>query len=239
MNILITGGSSGLGEAITRKLAQDAGSKIYFTYNQSEAKANDIEAAFPNTQAIKCNFTDTAEVDNLCSKITKLDIGVLINNAYTGTFIETHFHKIPADEFAKGFNENIIPTISITQACINLFRNKKAGKIITVLSAALASVPPVGSAIYVANKAYLKELTKLWAVENVKFNITSNSVSPSFMLTGFTASVDERIVDWIRTGNPSGKLLTPTEVANRIYLLMNDTQQINGTDIIINAPDSK
>lgn len=233
MIILITGGASGLGEAITRRSAMDTNNKIYFTYNHSLTNAQQIETDHANTTGIKCDFKDKDSIAHLTNKIAELDIDILINNAYTGQFLASHFHKTPADDFATSFNDNIIPTISITRAAINAFRKKKFGKIITVLSAALIETPPIGSAVYVANKAYLQELTKVWATENVKFNITSNSISPGFMLTGLTSSLDERLVEQIVNGSPSKKLLATDEVAERVQYFINADQQVNGENLVI------
>jgi 3-oxoacyl-[acyl-carrier protein] reductase len=234
MNILLTGGASGLGEAITLRLALDTKNKIYFTYNQSLTKAQQIEADYPNTIAIKCDFKDKNDITELINKIAELDIDILVNNAYTGQFLALHFHKTAIDDFATSFNDNIIPTISITQAAISTFRKKKFGKIITILSATLVGNPPIGSAVYAANKAYLEELTKVWATENVKFNITSNSISPGFMLTGLTNAMDERLIAQIISSSPSKKLLTTDEVAERVQDLINADQQVNGTNQVIN-----
>ena len=235
MNILITGGSSGLGEAIARKAAQEQGAKVFFTYNQSEEKAKAIEADYSNTNAIKCDFKNDTEVRDLVNLIPQLDIDIIINNAYSGSFIASYFHKTPVDNFAAGFTENILPTILLTQAAINVFRKKKSGKIITILTAALVNTPPIGSAVYVANKAYLQQLTKIWATENVKFNITSNTVSPSFMRTGFTASIDERLVEQMENNHP---LLKTDEVADGVCFLINASPRINGIDLIINSGDN-
>jgi len=235
MNVLITGGSSGVGEAITRRSATELNNKVYFTYNNSLKNSKQIEADHPNTKAIKCDFKNKNDIAKLTNKIVELDIDVLINNAYSGQFLESHFHKTPLDNFITGFDNNIVPTISITQAAIGVFRKKKFGKIITILSAALINTPPLGSSVYVANKAYLEELTKVWAVENIKFNITSNSISPAFMITGFTNSMDERLVEQITNGHPLKKLLTTEEVAESVEFLMNATQQINGINLILNS----
>ena len=194
MIILITGGSSGLGEAITRTLAADAGNSVYFTYNSSFEKAKQIETDLPNATAIKCDFKNETEIDLLKTRLTELNIDVLINNAYGGEAIKTYFHKIPATDFLTDFKENIVPTIVLTQAAINVFRKKKFGKIINVLTSFIINTPPTGSSVYVANKAYLEELSKVWASENAKYNITSNSVSPAFMQTGFTAGDRKSVV---------------------------------------------
>lgn len=235
MNILITGGSSGLGEAITRLLATDSTHKIYFTFAKSQDKSNKITSDFKNTTAIKCDFKNTNEVDDLVNSISTLDIDILINNAYTGTVINTHFHKISEDDFSQDFTVNIIPTLRITQAVIKIFRKKKSGKIISILTSALVNTPPTGTSTYVANKAYLQSMVKSWASENNKFNISSNSVSPAFMQTFLTAAVDERLVEQMEASHPLKTLLTVNEVAETVQFLTTASNQINGVDFLINA----
>ena len=161
MNILVTGGASGLGESITRRLAGDSNSTVYFTYNNSKAGADKIESEFANTKSIKCDFRNVEEVNALKDKIASINLDVLINNAYHGEPIKSYFHKINVNDFLKEFNDNIIPTVIITQSALNFFRKKKSGKIITILTSFLLNRPPIGSAVYVANKAYLKELSKV------------------------------------------------------------------------------
>ncbi|MCW3116064.1 MAG: hypothetical protein JWM28_146 [Chitinophagaceae bacterium] len=235
MIVLITGGSSGLGEAITRLIAQQPGHTVYFTYNSSLTNAQKIEADLGNAFAIKCNFEIEVEVNALKTKISELGIDVLINNAYSGEPIKTYFHKIPAEDFLADFQKNMLPAIILTQAAINTFRKKKFGKIINVLTSFLINTPPIGSSVYVANKAYLEELSRAWATENAKYNITSNSISPAFMQTTFTNDVDERVIEQIKESHPLKAILTPAEVAESVLFLLNSTQQINGINIVLNS----
>lgn len=237
MKILITGGASGLGKSITTLLAKE-NNTVYFTYSKSLAEAKALESKFENTTAINCDFSNEQSVKNLAGKIAELDLDIIIHNAYSGDYLKTHFHKIAIDDFLNDFKVNVMPVIELTQAAINSFRKKKSGKIITVLTSALVDVPPVGSAVYTSNKAYLQKLTQVWANENAKFNITSNSVSPSFMETSMTASIDERVKEQIIESNPLKRLLTTDEVAETIQFLVNDTTQINGKDFVVNAGDS-
>ena len=234
MNILITGGASGLGGAITRKLATEPANYVYYTYNKSFDKAEIIQNTFSNAKCIKCDFTDPAEVDNLIDQMRNWDLQVLINNAISGLTVN-HFHKIEPSVFQDSFINNIIPTIKITQQAIQIFRKRKFGKIITVLSSLLVSTPPLGLSEYVANKAYLASLSKSWAVENAAFNITSNCISPSFMQTNLTRDTDERIIDEMIAKSPLKKLLTPEEVSDAVLCLMNITQHINGINLVINS----
>lgn len=238
MIILITGGSSGLGEAITRKLAGDSRSIVFFTFNRSESNALKIEAEHPNTHGIRCNFKVREDLDLLIKKMDDLKPDVLVNNAYSGAFMKSYFHKTGTSEFLESFEHNIIPTLSITQTAINIFRKKKSGKILTVLTSALINVPPLGTAAYVANKAYLSQMSKVWATENAKYNITSNTVSPSFMLTAFTAETDERVVEQLSENHPLKTILTTQEVAETIAYLVRANNHLNGIDIPINAAQS-
>lgn len=235
MNVLITGGASGLGEAITRILAKDTKNMIYFTYSNSKLNAEKIELDFSNVQSIKCDFKNANEVTKLVNIIENLKLDVLINNAYTGNALHTYFNKIGHEVFAEDFHNNIIPTIRITQSVITHFRKEKKGKIITVLTSFLATSPPLGASCYVANKAYLNSLVKSWAHENIKFNISSNSVSPSFMQTKLNSDVDERIIEQMTSNHPLKKLLTVEEVADTVQYLTNTTSQINGIDILLNS----
>ena len=238
MKVLVTGGASGLGEGITRKIAQNLAYKVYFTYLNSHEKADQIENEFSNTKGIRCDFKNQNDITNLCSRLKELDIDVLVNNAYHGDFIKSYFHKTDLSDFSSSFNDNVLPTVELSQAAINVFRKKKFGKIITISSAALVNVVPLGASVYAANKAYLEQLAKVWASENAKFNITSNIISPAFMLTSFTKSVDERLVEQIIDSHPLKKLLTVGEVADSVYFLIQATQQINGVNLIINAGSS-
>jgi NAD(P)-dependent dehydrogenase (short-subunit alcohol dehydrogenase family) len=96
-------------------------------------------------------------------------------------------------------------------------------------------VPPIGTSVYIANKAYLEKLTKVWANENVKFNISSNSVSPSFMQTSLISDVDERVIEQMIENHPLKKILTVEEVAETVLFLISASSQINGVNLIINA----
>jgi 3-oxoacyl-[acyl-carrier protein] reductase len=237
MKILITGGASGLGKSITRALAKE-NNTVYFTYSKSVAESKALEIEYSNTVAIHCDFSERESIKELAEKIAELDLDVIIHNAYSGEYLKTHFHKIEPLDFLVDFKVNVMPVIELTQAAIQSFRKKKSGKIITVLTSALVDVPPVGAAVYTSNKAYLQKLAQVWANENAKFNITSNSVSPSFMETAMTSSIDERVKEQIIENNPLKRLLTTGEVAETIRFLANDTTQINGKDFLVNAGDS-
>src|ERR1019366_7084787 len=121
------------------------------------------------------------------------------------------------------------------QEAIKTFRKKKFGKIINIISSALVNKPPIGWSEYVANKSYLLAMSKAWAAECIKFNITSNSISPSFMLTNLTSDTDERVIEQMKEEHPLKRLLTTDEVAEAVVFFTKSSQQINGTNLVINA----
>lgn len=234
MKILITGGSGGLGAATVRKLAVEKDNIIYFTWSGSSESASQLTSEFKNCHAIHCDFTDAASVGQLAESFGSLLPDVLINNASL-PFQKTYLHKTDVETLTSSFENNIVPIIRITNAAIAQFRKNKSGKIINILSAAMIGKPPIGWAEYVANKNYILSLSKSWATENIKFNITSNCVSPSFMETKFTSDTDARVLEQMIDSHPLKKLLRPEEVADAIFFLTNCSAHINGINLIINA----
>lgn len=235
MNILVTGGSSGLGKTIVCTLSNSPGNKVFFTYNSHVEEAEAIARDKHNVIAVKCDFTNDDDIIRLEDAIPAFDLDILVNNAYVGAPQGTHFHKTNSTTFFKSFENNLIPTIRITQRAIEGFRKKKFGKIINILTAYLVNLPPMGFSVYAANKAYLQQLSKSWSNEYARYNISSNCISPEFMVTNLSTSVDERIIEQMRTNHPLKKLLTPTEVADAVVYLINTSQQVNGMNIVINA----
>jgi 3-oxoacyl-[acyl-carrier protein] reductase len=235
MNILITGGASGLGEAITKRLAGNVANAVWFTYYKSVANAEALAQAFPNAKGIQCDYGSSSDVARLLKKIEELEVEVLVNNAIATPIAKKHFHKMEIEAFRDGFMRNIIPIIEITQKAIVGFREKKNGKIITVLSATLVGKPPIGYSEYTATKAYMHSLAKSWANENAAFGITSNCVSPSYMATHLTSDTDERIVEDMVNRHPLKRLLAPAEVAMAVEFLADASPQINGVNLVINA----
>jgi 3-oxoacyl-[acyl-carrier protein] reductase len=234
MNILIIGGASGLGKATVELLAQDKKHKIWFTYFTNQQNADLLKEKYENVIPSFIDLTLTEELDNFCKEINEMNLDVLINSAYVGSPSSSHFHKIDLADFVTSFTNNLIPVIKITQTAIKGFKQKRFGKIINILSSSILNSPPIGYSIYGANKAYLHQLSKSWNKEYIKYNITSNCISPEFMDTGFS-NIDERIIEKMTFEHPLKQILTVEEVSSVIKFLVDSSQQINGVNIPINA----
>lgn len=237
MNIVITGGASGLGRAITDQLVQNSADNLLISYSNSATAAESMSAQYSNLSAAQCNFKDLDSIASFCETVKAFDVDILINNAFCGITTK-HFHKMPDGVFATSFQESVVPTLKITQAMLAICRKKRQGKIITILSSYLKDLPPIGLSEYVANKAYLYSMHKSWVRENTKFNIVSHCISPSFMQTPLNADVDERILEGIKTGSPLNKILTVEEVAESIDFLCKGSEHLNGINLYMNSGDS-
>jgi 3-oxoacyl-[acyl-carrier protein] reductase len=237
MRIFITGGSSGLGKAIVEMLSLEKKNKIFFTYCKSFVSAEKIEKTLENVEKIHLDFSNEKSISNLLKRIPDLNCDVLVNNAYS-SYEYLHFRKIDYRKIDKSFRVNVMPTLRISQAMINLFISKKFGKVINILSSYLVSNPPLGLSEYVANKAYLLSMNKSWATEYASLNITSNAVSPSIMRNNFTKDIDERILEIAEKKHPFKKFLLEKEVCDTIKFIIESPQHLNGQNIILNAAEN-
>ncbi len=234
MNIVLTGGARGLGKAITERLCAARERRVYFTFCASAERARELERRFENARGIPCDFRDGAAVERLVGMLDSLDPDVVIHNAIASV-PKGHFEKLDPACFEESFRVNVMPVIRITQKALAVFRRKRSGKLITILTAGLAGPPPAGWSEYTAQKAYLLSLHKSWAVEHARFNISSNCISPALMETDLTADMDARVLEALRAQHPQKKLLTCEEVAASVEFFVDCSPQINGTNQVINA----
>ncbi|WP_326981873.1 SDR family oxidoreductase [Chryseobacterium sp. MYb264] len=231
--VVLTGGSSGIGKAIALFLLEK-GYEVLFTYRHSQESAQEIEAKYSKSKAFQIDFSIPSEMERFSEAIADFSPDILINNYYNGTFIDTYFHKTEAEKFSNDFNSNIVPTLHITQGCISIFRKKKFGRIINILSSSL-NAPALGTSVYNANKAYLLQMSKSWAAENVKFGITCNSISPAFIPTDFHKDMDERMKETILSGYPIKEELESKDISGAVDLCLNGGKHFNGNHIFLDA----
>lgn len=234
--VVLTGGSAGIGKEINLFLLRN-GYEVLFTFRKSSQSANEIISEFPLAKSYQIDFSNPDEIDDFLKEIQDFQPNILINNFYCGTFIDTYFHKTDPDKFLADFQTNIIPTLQTTQECIKIFRKGKFGRIINILSSSLKN-PAMGTSVYNANKAYLLQMSKSWASENVKFGITSNSVSPAFTMTDFHKDMDERQVENILASYPLKNNLEGKDIAEFVELCLKGGSHFNGNHLFLDASNS-
>ena len=150
MNILVTGGSSGLGKQLVNDLLS-YNHTIFYTYNQNEVSFDNL-----NVKSFKVDFNNLIELDDFLLQIRDLQIDVLINN-YFNKIDKMHAHKLDRQSILLGVLGNVIPTIEITNSILATMRKKRKGLIINVLTDYLKSSTPIGLSKYNAEKSYLEK----------------------------------------------------------------------------------
>ena len=234
MNIIITGGSSGLGRALVEVFGASEGYQVTFTYCHHEDEAQALAGRYANVRAVQVDFCDEESVTHFTDMLADEHTDILINNAYAGSPQGIHFHKTAPDDFANAFRHNVIPVIKITQACVVGMRKRKFGKIINIITSYVMDVPPTGFSVYTSTKAYIRPLSKSWSKELGRFNITSNCILPDYMQTDF-GKIEDFQLEQMKAAHPIKELLKPEEVAQVVYHLTQSSQQLNGVEIPINA----
>lgn len=234
MNVLITGGTAGLGKSIAEAFLAKKENNVIITYRHGEEIASKMKLQYANLQAIQCDFADKKSIAELLTFIEQIKPDVLVNNAYSG-MDQKHFVKTEAEQWLSEFELNILPVLQITKASILEFKKNRFGRIVNILSSAVLSTPTLGYSVYAANKSYLLSMSKSWATENARFNISSNCISPAFMKTNFTDALDSRIVDMLEQTHPMGKLLLPDQVARAAVFFAESSVDFNGINLAVTA----
>ena len=216
MKILITGGSSGLGKRILEKIHLN--NEVHFTYNSSIDSSKEILKKFKNTFSYKCDFNNENDIELFLKKIENIEFDVLINNYYSGKFLDRHFKKTSKFDFLEIFKNNILPVIQISQLLLEKFKIKKKGLIISISSEVVNS-PPVGTSLYVVVKSVIEQLSKVWNSEYKKYGVKSFVVSPSFMRTNLTSKIDERVIELFFENDDNINEIE--NISNSIYNIIN------------------
>lgn len=205
-NIVVTGGSSGLGKA-TAKALVEAGARVVITgRDESRLKRAELE-----TGAIGVRF-DIADYSSIPEKSAEIlrhlegRVDALINNAGIGTF--SLLGDITVEQFEKVFATNIFGLTMYTQEVVQNFKEFGQGTIVNIASTASQKGFPRGS-VYAASKFALRGLTQCWQTELRKDNIRVIQVNPSEVPTAFaTEDGEERPEEESK--------LTPREIAHSI-----------------------
>ena len=237
MKVLVTGGASGLGLEITRSLLEN-NIEVFFTYKSSQQAADElVKYSKQRCNSIFCDFESMDSVGNLKAHIEKLDIDAIVNNALP-RFEMKRTRELTPEYLKNSFEVNVLPIITITQACLDLFKKKRSGRVINILTSYLINKPPTGLAEYTANKAYVLSMAKSWAQEYSKFDIAINNILPSIMRTNLTSTIDERMMETMEESNPFNKLVTPQAIAEVVCFLIRAPIQLNSVTLPINGGEN-
>lgn len=219
---IVTGGSGGLGGAISRRLAADGCAvAVHFHANPAKASAvvDAIVAAGGHAFAVGGDIGEEADakriVADTVATLGRLDI--LVNNA--GTIIRGPMGHIPKADLAAQFSTNVIGAMLM---CQEAMRHLPDGGRIINISSNLATRPPATAVPYAASKAALNALTEGLAKELGPRGITVNAVAPGGTRTEMIAAVEQAVIDQLIATTPLGRLGEPDDIADVVAFLASD-----------------
>ena len=223
-NILITGGSRGIGRGIVSSLIEQ-GANVAFTYSSSASFAKEIVKEL-NSSKNKCKaYQSDASVLVDCEKLVDDvlndfgSIDVLINNA--GITKDNLLMRMSEDDFEKVIKVNLNSVFNMTKACLRHFLKNRNGSIIN-MSSVVGVKGNAGQSNYAASKSGIIGFSKSIALELGSRNIRCNVIAPGFIVTEMTDKLSESVTeDWINN-IPLKRSGNPVDVANVCIFLASD-----------------
>ena len=213
-NVVITGGSRGIGAAAVRLFAQ-RGDRVYFLYEKEHEAARAV-AADTGAEAICCDVADGKAVREAFARIP--DVDVLICNA--GICQYGLMSMTSEEQWDRIFDVNVKGIYHCVNAATPAFLKKQEGCIITV-SSMWGQVGASCEVAYSATKGAVIALTKALAKELGPSGIRVNCIAPGVILTDMCANVDPEVLEEMAQENPVGRNGTPQDVAQAMEYLAN------------------
>ncbi len=214
---LVTGASSGIGEAIAKLLAKE-GFDLVLTARREDRLAS-LKASLDDQvdiQVVSADLSDPEGLARICTYIDEHQIDVLINNA--GIMLHKEFSDFNAEELNSLIAVNITALTQLTHHAIEQMRTRKSGRILNVASVA-AFHPVPGLDIYAATKAFVLSLT-----ESLSEELRGTGVSITALCPGLTDT--DMVDDRIAANLPPFLMSSPEEVAREGYQAMMNKEVI-------------
>ncbi len=233
-NIIVTGASGGIGNAIIKKLSQ-AGANILASGTRVE-KLEELKKNFENIKILKFDISQKDKIEKFIENASNTlggGLDCIVNNA--GITQDNLAIRMSLDEWQKVININLTSTFLMCKFAIKKMLKNKSGKIVNITSV-VGHTGNLGQANYTASKAGIVAMSKSLAIEYAKKNININCISPGYIKTAMTDKIDEKFKEVIVSKIPSARLGEPEDIANAVYFLSSDqSNYINGETIHVNG----
>ena len=235
---LITGGSRGIGRAITLKLASEGADVIINFFRKrdtAESAAEEARNKGVNAHIIKANLAEPEKIDRMFTEIEerfgRLDI--LVNNAASG--VARPAMELNADAWDWTMNINARAALLCAQRAAKLMAN--GGIIVNISSLGSRLVLPIYTAVGVSKSA-LEALTRYLAIELAPQGIRVNAVSAAAVETEAMKlyTSDPNIPQSMVTKTPAGRMVQPEDLADAVaFLCRDEASMIRGQIIVIDG----
>ncbi|ATB32484.1 3-oxoacyl-[acyl-carrier-protein] reductase [Melittangium boletus] len=223
--VMVTGGSRGIGRAISVAFAKQ-GATVVIGYAGNDAAAQEalelVRAVGAQGEVVRFDVADTsacASAVDACVK-THGRLDVLVNNA--GISVDGLVMRVKDEDWDKQLDTNLRGAFALIRAASRPMMKQKGGAIIN-LTSVVGEMGNGGQAAYSASKAGLIGLTKSVARELASRNIRVNAVSPGFIATDMTSYLEGATREKMEGAIPLGRLGSAEDVANAVLFLAGDS----------------
>jgi 3-oxoacyl-[acyl-carrier protein] reductase len=231
--ILITGATGGIGGALIEKF-NSLGGTILATGTNTD-KLDRIKKNHPNIKVKKFDISEHSRIEEFIENVKlELDgLDIIINNA--GRTLDNLSLRMKDDEWKKIIDINLTSTFLLTKYSIKQMLKNKFGRVVNITSV-VGHTGNAGQTNYSASKAGIIGMSKSFAIEYAKKNITINCVSPGFIISDMTMNIAEKVKLYLTSRIPMGKLGTGEDVSNCVAFLSSEqASYVTGETIHVNG----
>jgi len=228
---IITGGANGIGKATVQKFLEEGAEVAIWDINKTagENTVLEFEKVGGKCQFYEVNTTDIQSV-SAAADLVKNDFGrinILVNNA--GITRDASMKKMTSEQWQQVIDVNLTGVFNCTKIIAPFMIENRWGRIISA-SSVVAHNGNFGQANYVAAKAGVIGMTKVWAKEFGSKGITANAVAPGFINTEMVKTIPAEFISIIQARTPLNRLGEPIDIANAYaFLASEEASFITGT----------
>lgn len=237
---IITGGANGIGEATVRLFAKEGAKiSIWDMSDKGRELEDELREKGHQVEFRKFSVTDREAVFQAVKEVKEKfgRIDILINNA--GITRDKTLAKMSPENWDEVLAVNQTGVFNCTQAVAEVMKENGYGRIVSAASN-VALRGNFGQTNYVATKAAVIGMTKVWALELGKYGITCNSIAPGFIETDMTQAIPEHIKNQMMPFIPLGYWGAPIDIAyGYLYLASDEARYVNGNCLVIDGGSAR
>lgn len=234
---VITGGARGLGKATAEKFGAEGAAVCIWDVLEEEGKetADHLQASGISAFFIKLDITDLAAVQAAAQQVVDRfgQVDILVNNA--GITRDATLLKMEPQKWQQVIDVNLTGVFNCTQAVAAYMVPRGTGRIMSAASV-VGLYGNFGQTNYVATKAGVIGMTKVWARELGPRGITANAVAPGFIATDMVGTIPDKIVEQIIQRTPLRRFGKAEDIANAyLFLASEEASFVNGAVISVDG----
>lgn len=219
---IITGGANGIGKSSAIKFAKEGAQiAIWDLASEADALIKELEGLGTKAKYYKVNTADYEAVEKATAQV-KADFGaihILLNNA--GITRDATLKKMSPEQWQQVIDVNLTGVFNCTKAVSQVMVAQAYGRILNA-SSVVGLYGNFGQTNYVATKAGVIGMTKVWAKELGRKGITVNAVAPGFIATEMVKKMPEKVLQMMEEKTPLQRLGQPEDIANAYAFLASD-----------------